>query len=55
VLAGAITILDMDRSGVLPWIIALGVAAWRIWRADDHPLVLIGLGATIFTVARVFA
>jgi hypothetical protein len=33
---------------------ALGVAAWRIWRAGDHPLVLIGVGAGIFAAARVF-
>ena len=54
VLAGAFTILDMDRSGMLPWGMALGVAAWRIWRAGDHPLVLIGVGAGIFAAARVF-
>jgi chromate transporter len=53
VLAGAFAILDAGGSGLLAWGIAFGVAACRIWRPDLHPLVLIGLGAAIFAVARV--
>jgi chromate transporter len=54
VLAGAVTILDINRNGLLPWGLALGVAACRLWRPNVHPLVLIGLGATLFTLAELF-
>jgi chromate transporter len=54
VLAGAVTILDIDRNGLLPWGLALGVAACRLWRPSVHPLILIGAGAALFTIARAF-
>jgi chromate transporter len=53
VLAGAFVILNMERSGLLPWGIALGVAACRIWRPGIHPLVLMGLGAAVFVAAGI--
>lgn len=55
VLAGACAILDIGRSGLLAWGIALGVAACRVWRPGIHPLVLIGVGAAIFALAKVGA
>jgi chromate transporter len=53
VLAGAFAILDADSAGPLAWGMALGVAACRMWRPNVHPLILIGLGAMIFAVARI--
>lgn len=52
VLAGAFAILDMGRSDLFAWGLALAVAACRLWRPNIHPLVLIGIGAAIFAVAR---
>ena len=53
VLAGAVAILDMGRSDLLAWGLALAVAAFRLWRPGLHPLVLIGLGAAVFVLAKV--
>jgi chromate transporter len=53
VLAGAFVILNMEGSGLLPWGLALGVAACRIWRPGIHPLVLMGLGAVVFVLAKI--
>jgi chromate transporter len=53
VMAGAFVILDMGRSGLLAWGVALGVAACRLWRPGVHPLVLMGLGAAVFMLARI--
>ena len=55
VLAGAFAILDLGRSDLLAWGLALAVAACRLWRPGVHPLVLIGLGAAVFTLVKIFA
>ena len=52
VLAGAFAILQSGASSALAWGIALSAAACRIWRPDLHPLILLGLGAAVFAVAR---
>jgi chromate transporter len=54
VLAGAVAILKMDGGNLLPWVLALAAAACRLWRPDVHPLVLIAVGAIIFTLASMF-
>ena len=54
VLAGALAILKMDGGILWPWVLAAAVAAFRLWRPEVHPLVLIGSGAIIFTLASVF-
>jgi chromate transporter len=53
VLAGAFVLLR--ESGALAWATAMVVAGCRIWRSGLHPLLLLGLGATIFTLGREFA
>jgi chromate transporter len=55
VFAGAVAILDMGRSDLLGWGLALAVAACRLWRPRIHPLILIGFGAAIFALAKVIA
>jgi len=55
VLAGAFAILALDRESLLPWGLAIGVAACRLWLPKIHPLVLIGVGAIIFTFATLLA
>jgi chromate transporter len=52
VLAGALAILGAENAGPLTYGTALGVAACQIWRPRLHPLVLLGLGAAVFTLAR---
>lgn len=51
VLAGAFAILQ-SSTGPLAWGAALSVAACRIWRPRLHPLILLGLGAAAFAIAR---
>ena len=51
VLASAFAILALDRASLLPWGLAIVVAACRLWRPDVHPLVFIGLGALVFALA----
>jgi chromate transporter len=51
VLAGAFAVLHADRSGAWAWGIALAVAAGRILRPNLHPLVLLAVGAAVFTLA----
>jgi len=51
VLAGAAVMLRAEGSGPLAWATALGVAACRLWRPNIHPLILLGLGAVVFTFA----
>jgi chromate transporter len=53
VLAGAVAILDMGRSDLLAWGLALAVAACRLWRPRIHPLVLIGLGAAVYALFKI--
>jgi chromate transporter len=53
VLAGSFVILDIGRSGLLAWGIALAVAAGRLWRPNVHPLILIGIGTGIFALAKI--
>ena len=50
--AGALAILESENAGPLAWGTALAVAACRLWRPNVHPLVLLGLGAAAFAVAR---
>ena len=52
VLAGALAILQSAGSGAAGWSTALAVAAARIWRPNLHPLILLGLSAAVFTIAR---
>jgi chromate transporter len=52
VLASALAILQSSSNGLLAWGIAFFVAACRIWRPNLHPLILLGLGTAIFTLAR---
>jgi chromate transporter len=54
VFAGAFAILAFDRGDLLPWGLALAVAAVRLWRPAVHPLLLVGVGAMIFTFAKLF-
>ena len=51
-LAGAVAILNIGRSGLAAWGVAFAVAAGRLWRPNLHPLILIGVGATIFALAK---
>ena len=51
-LAGALAIMHTAGSGALGWAIAAAVAACRILRPSVHPLVLLGLGAAVFALAR---
>ena len=53
VLAGAFAILAFNQESVLPWALAIAVAALRLWRPKVHPLALIGTGAVIFTLATI--
>jgi chromate transporter len=52
VLAGAFAAAE---SGSLAWATAMIVAGCRIWRPALHPLLLLSLGATVFTLGRAFA
>lgn len=54
VLAGAFAILGLEGGSLLPWGLAIAVAACRLWRPGIHPLVLVGAGAVIFTLATLF-
>jgi chromate transporter len=53
VLAGAFALLR--ETGALAWTTAFAVAAARIWRPALHPLLLLGAGATVFTLGQVLA
>jgi len=53
VLAGAFAVLR--ESGSLAWATAMIVAGCRIWRPALHPLLLLSLGATVFTLGRACA
>lgn len=55
ILAGAFAVLNTGGSGLLPWGTALGVAVGRLWRPNLHPLILLGLGAAVFTIGRSIA
>ncbi|HKD25956.1 MAG TPA: chromate transporter [Xanthobacteraceae bacterium] len=52
VLAGALAILQSGGTDPLAGVIALGVAAYRLWRPNFHPLILLGLGASLFALVR---
>jgi chromate transporter len=52
VLAGAFVILQSESSGLLAWATAVAVAACRISRPKLHPLILLGIGAVAFVIAR---
>jgi chromate transporter len=52
VLAGALAILRPGNIDPLAVGVALSVATCRLWRPDFHPLILLGLGASVFAFAR---
>jgi hypothetical protein len=52
ILAGAFAIPDSGGTDPLAGGIALGVAACRLWRPNFRPLILLGLGASIFAFER---
>jgi len=52
VLAGALAILQSGGTDPLAGVIALGVATCRLWRPNFHPLILLGLGASVFAFVR---
>ena len=52
VVAGSLALLQSGNAGALAWAVAVAVAACRIWRPGLHPLVLLGVGAAVFVVAR---
>jgi chromate transporter len=52
VLAGAYVMLESASTRPLAWGAALSVAAWRIWEPDRNPVLLLGLGAAAFVIAK---
>jgi chromate transporter len=55
VLASAYVMLESAGTRPLAWAVACGVAAWRIWQPDRNPIVLLGLGAAAFVIAKSLA
>jgi chromate transporter len=52
VLASAYVMLESAGTQPLAWGIACSVAAWRLWQPDRNPIVLLGLGAAAFVIAK---
>jgi chromate transporter len=52
ILASAYVMLESAGTRPLAWGTACGVAAWRIWQPDRNPVVILGLGAAAFVIAK---